>query len=102
MIEKAIQESARARSRRTKGSILQDPTLHLVAYVPPDHSGSITIDMTGMSGLTRARWFDPTTADYTDTAGVPLPGTQMQVFTPPLVGIRTPDVDDWVLLLEKQ
>lgn len=76
-----------------------DSTL-LVAYVPPDHTGSITVDMTGMSGPTRARWFNPTTADYTDAAEVPIPGTQMQ-FTPPSDS-RGSDDDDWVLLLEKQ
>ena len=36
-----------------------DGTL-LVAYIPPAHSGSITVDMTAMSGPARARWFDPT------------------------------------------
>ena len=78
-----------------------DGTL-LVAYVPPNHSGPITIDMTAMSGPTRARWFDPTTAAYTEDIGGVLPsGTQMHVFTPP-PGSRGPDVDDWVLLLEKQ
>ena len=77
-----------------------DGTL-LVAYVPPDHSGSITVDMTGVSGPTRVRWFDPTTAAYTDAGTLPS-GTQMQVFTPPSGGSRGPNVDDWVLLLEKQ
>jgi hypothetical protein len=74
----------------------------MVAYVPPDHSGSITVDMTAMSGPTRARWFDPTTALYTEDTGGGLPsGTKMQVFTPPS-GSRGSNIDDWVLLLEKQ
>lgn len=76
-----------------------DGTL-LVAYVPPAHQGPITIDMTGMSDPIRARCFNPTTAAYTDAAGIPLPGTQMQ-FTPPPSACRGSD-DDWVLLLEKQ
>jgi len=77
-----------------------DGTL-LVAYVPPDHLGSITVDMTLMSGSVQARWFDPTTAEYTSAVGSPVSGTQMQEFTPPS-GSRAADVDDWVLLLEKQ
>jgi len=76
-----------------------DGTL-LVAYVPPAHSGPITIDMTAMSGPTRARWFNPTTAAYTD-AGV-LPSGTLTDFTPPPGGCRGSAVDDWVLLLEKQ
>src|SRR5262249_34933335 len=36
----------------------------LVAYVPPGHSGSITVDMTALAGTARARWFDPTNATY--------------------------------------
>ncbi|MDD1633326.1 MAG: DUF4038 domain-containing protein, partial [Methylococcaceae bacterium] len=34
----------------------------LVAYVPPAHSGNITVNMTAMSAPARARWFNPTTA----------------------------------------
>ena len=49
-----------------------DGTL-LVAYVPPAHTGSVTIDITAMSGPTRARWFDPTTTAYVDAGVGPLP-----------------------------
>ena len=74
----------------------------LVAYVPPDHSGPITVDMTVMSGPTRARWFDPTTAAYVDAvAGLLPPGTPVQKFTPP-PGVHGDSFSDWVLLLEKQ
>src|SRR6267143_2310778 len=82
IIEKASQESARTSSRRTKGSILQDPTLHLVAYVSPDHSGPITVDMTAMSGPMRARWFNTTDAAYPD-AGGGLPSLGAMAFVPP-------------------
>ncbi len=37
----------------------------MVAYVPPAHTGTITVDMTVMGGPARARWFNPTTAAYT-------------------------------------
>ena len=78
-----------------------DGTL-LVAYVPPAYLGpTITIDMTAMNGPTRARWFDPTTAAYTD-AGVFLPplGTQVLFTLPPVS--HGDKFTDWVLLLEKQ
>jgi hypothetical protein len=74
-----------------------DGTL-LVAYVPPDHSGSITIDMTVMSGLTRARWFNPASTAYTLIGMFANTGTRS--FTPP--GNNGTGFTDWVLLLEKQ
>ena len=74
-----------------------DGTL-LVAYVPPDHSGPITIDMTVMSGRTQARWFNPATATYTviDTFA----NADTQNFVPP--GNNGTGFTDWVLLLERQ
>ena len=75
-----------------------DGTL-LVAYVPPNHSGPITIDMTAMSSPSRARWFNPTTAAYTD-AGIGLSPHGTMAFTPP--GDNGTGFSDWVLLLEKQ
>ncbi len=65
----------------------------LVAYIPPDHSGSITIDMTALSGNSRARWFDPTTANYTQVGSFANSGTQ--TFAPP-----ADDLSDWVLLID--
>jgi hypothetical protein len=75
-----------------------DGTL-LVAYVPPDHSGPITVDMTAMSGPTRARWFNPTTAAFID-AGIDLLPLGTMPFAPP--GDNGTGFTDWVLLLEKQ
>ena len=75
-----------------------DGTL-LVAYVPPNHAGPITIDMTAMSGPTRARWFNPTTGAYTD-AGISLPPHGTRAFAP--LGDNGTGFSDWVLLLEKQ
>lgn len=74
-----------------------DGTL-LVAYVPPDHSGSITVDMTVMGGSTRARWFNPTNALYTLIGTFDNTGTSD--FTPP--GDNGTGFTDWILLLEKQ
>ena len=71
----------------------------LVAYVPPAHSGTVTIDMTAMSGANvRARWFNPTTAAYT-TIGT-YPNTGSQAFTPP--GDNGSGNADWVLVLDLQ
>ncbi|HWG96360.1 MAG TPA: putative collagen-binding domain-containing protein, partial [Nitrospira sp.] len=75
-----------------------DGTL-LVAYVPPDHTGPITIDMTVMSGQTQARWFNPATAEYT-LIGTSLANTSTHAFVPP--GNNGTGFNDWVLLLERQ
>ena len=68
-----------------------------MAYVPPAHSGPITVDMAAMSGPTRARWFDPTSAAYTDI-GTGLANTGTRSFTPP--GNNSVGAKDWVLVLD--
>lgn len=70
----------------------------LVAYVPPAHSGTITIDMTAMSGPARARWFNPASGDYTDLGVFANAGSS--TFDPP--GDNGTGYSDWVLILEKQ
>lgn len=74
-----------------------DGTL-LVAYVPPDHSGSFTLDMEALSGPALARWLNPTTAAYTTIGTIPNAGTRE--FDPP--GDNGSGWDDWVLVIEKQ
>ncbi len=69
----------------------------LVAYIPPAHSGTITVDMTAMSGLSRARWFDPTSGAYTNI-GIGLPDSGTRVFTPP--GNNSVGEGDWILRIE--
>jgi hypothetical protein len=69
----------------------------LVAYAPPAHTGSITVEMTAMSGNTRARWFNPATAAYT-LISASLPNTGTQVFTPS--GNNGSGFPDWVLVLD--
>jgi Protein of unknown function (DUF4038)/Putative collagen-binding domain of a collagenase len=73
-----------------------DGTL-LVAYIPPAHSGAITVDMAAMSDPARARWFDPTSGAYTEI-GTGLPNTGTRVFTPP--GKNSAGESDWVLMIE--
>jgi Protein of unknown function (DUF4038)/Putative collagen-binding domain of a collagenase len=76
-----------------------DGTL-MVAYVPPDHSGTITVDMSVMGGPSRARWFDPTSASYADiTLGAyTLPNAGTRTFTVP--GSNSAGESDWALILD--
>jgi chitodextrinase len=69
----------------------------LLAYTPPAHTGSITVDMAALSGPVRARWFDPTSSAYAG-AGTGLANTGQRVFTPP--GINSSGQNDWVLVLD--
>jgi hypothetical protein len=72
----------------------------LVAYVPPDHVGPITINTLGMSALVRARWFNPAASPAYTTIGT-FANTGTHTFTIPPGGNGTA-YPDWVLLLEKQ
>ena len=72
-----------------------DGTL-MVAYIPPDHSGPITVDMRAMGGPSQARWFDPTNATYI-VIGTALPNTGTRVFNPP--GNNSTGESDWVLMI---
>lgn len=68
----------------------------LLAYVPPAHTGSITIDMTKMAATARARWFDPTNASFTDIGAFANTGTR--AFTPPAT--NSAGDPDFLLVLE--
>lgn len=70
----------------------------LVAYIPPAHSGSVTIDVTILKSHRRARWFDPTSGKYSDIQTVPFSNTGTHEFTPP--GTNSAGEGDWVLVLE--
>jgi hypothetical protein len=70
----------------------------LVAYLPPARAATISVDMTAMSGTSRARWLNPTTGVYTAIANYPNTGTQ--AFTAP--GNNGTGSSDWVLVLDKQ
>jgi hypothetical protein len=70
----------------------------MVAYVPPAHTGGITVDMGAMTGPARARWFDPTSGTYTGI-GTGLANTGPRVFTTP--GGNSAGANDWVLVLDK-
>ena len=68
----------------------------LLAYVSPDHSGTVAIDMSKMRGLVRARWFDPTSGLY--TAIGTYPNISEHTFTTP--GTNSAGSRDWVLQLD--
>ena len=70
----------------------------LVAYIPPAHSGSVTIDMTAMKPRVRGRWYDPTTGKYADIPGSPFSNKGTHEFTPPAT--NSTGEGDWVLVLE--
>jgi uncharacterized protein DUF4038/collagenase-like protein with putative collagen-binding domain len=70
----------------------------LVAYIPPDHSGPLSVDMGAMSGTARARWFDPTNGVYT-IIGTGLANTGSRSFSPP--GNNSVGARDWVLVLDR-
>ena len=73
-----------------------DGTL-LVAYVPPAHSGPITVDMGVLNGPARALWFDPTSGAY-DGIGAGLTNAGSRAFTTP--GNNSVGAKDWVLVLD--
>jgi hypothetical protein len=70
----------------------------LIAYIPPAHKGSITINMTAMQGTVKARWYDPAGGVYKEIK------TSLdkvaQVFTPP--GKNKSGYTDWVLVIESE
>jgi hypothetical protein len=68
----------------------------LVAYVPPAHGGTFTVDMRAMAGVTHARWFDPTNATYIEI-GSNFANTGQVGFTTP--GNNSAGTTDWVLVL---
>lgn len=68
----------------------------LLAYLPPDHTGSVTVDMTKMSAMAQARWFDPTNAAFTNAGAFANTGTH--AFTTP--GNNNAGDPDWLLVLE--
>ncbi len=68
----------------------------LLAYVPPAHTGSITVDMTKMSATAQARWFDPANASFTTIGAFNASGTH--AFTPPAT--NSAGDADFLLVLE--
>jgi len=68
----------------------------LLAYVPPAHTGSVTIDMTKLGAAVTARWFDPSNATFTSIGSFANTGTH--AFTVP--GNNSAGDADWLLVLD--
>jgi len=69
----------------------------LVAYIPPAHQGSITVDMRALSSKAYAKWFDPADGTYTEISGSPFDNKTVLSFMPP--GKNSANETDWVLKL---
>ncbi len=65
-----------------------------IIYLPSTQT--ITVNMTKLSGTITAKWFDPTTGQYTSIGTFPNTGSHQ--FTPP--GNHSDGNNDWVLLLQ--
>jgi uncharacterized protein DUF4038/collagenase-like protein with putative collagen-binding domain len=70
----------------------------MVAYIPPEGSESITIDLKSLSGPARARWFDPTSGKFADVKVKAFPNAGPVAFSTP--GKNSSGVKDWVLVLQ--
>jgi hypothetical protein len=66
----------------------------VMAYCPV--ATTLTVDMTKLRGLTRARWYDPSNGTFTSGSLVPNNGSR--TFTTP--GRNNDGDADWVLVLE--
>jgi hypothetical protein len=71
----------------------------LIAYIPPAHTGPITIDLSVLSGPASASWFDPTNGDYTMIPGTIDPAKGSREFDPPATNHG--GEKDWVLVIRK-
>jgi len=70
----------------------------LVAYIPPDHVGDVTVDMTALRRRVRARWVNPAGGSTVDIGTFESQGTRS--FKTP--GNNGSGHADWVLVLEAQ
>jgi hypothetical protein len=72
----------------------------LIAYIPPAYTGSIIVDMSAMKDKITARWFDPTSGDYSMIKNSAFTNKGTHEFIPP--GKNTSGANDWVLVLESK
>lgn len=69
----------------------------LVAYIPPAHKGSMTIDISALSNNSSASWFDPTNGKYISIPQAVRPANGKMEFTTP--GKNSSGESDWVLVI---
>lgn len=72
----------------------------VMAYLPPTgtETRTLTIDMSQLSGVATAQWFNPTTGTYTTIAGSPFANVGSTNFATP--GDNGTGTNDWVLVLQ--
>jgi len=68
----------------------------LIAYLPAIRT--LTIDMSKLAGSATARWYDPTSGQYSEIEGSPFSNDALRQFRPP--GNNAAGDGDWVLILE--
>ena len=76
-------------SRTTDGTLV-------ISYLPTIRT--VTYNMTRLAGPTTARWYDPTSGNFTTISGSPFVNTGTKAFTPS--GNNSIGNSDWVLTLE--
>jgi hypothetical protein len=67
-----------------------------MVYMPTIRA--ITVDMSKLTGTTTARWYDPTSGEYTDVKGSPFSNEGSRQFIPSEA--NKSGEGDWVLVLE--
>ncbi len=73
---------------------------HLIAYIPPAHRGSITVDLKGMAQTLSAAWFDPTNGKYIRITKSPFLNKARRKFTPPK--FNSAGGTDWALVIQAE
>jgi hypothetical protein len=69
----------------------------LLAYVPPAHSGNITVNMSALKNKAWASWLDPSSGKRVSVRAAPFSNRGSQQFTPPAKNAS--GFHDWVLIL---
>jgi hypothetical protein len=68
----------------------------VIAYIPSRRT--VTVDMSKLAGVARARWYDPTSGRYVEQTGSPFPNSGEMQFNSP--GANDKGDEDWALVLE--
>jgi hypothetical protein len=69
----------------------------LVAYIPPKHAGTITVDLSALKKNIIAKWYDPTSAEFIVVKEAAIVNKGPREFRIP--GKNSQGENDWVLYL---
>ena len=72
----------------------------LIAYIPPAHNGSFTVDLSVLKGNFTAAWLDPSNGKYQNIASRPSSNKSQVKFNTP--GINISGEKDWVLVVRSE